>query len=303
VPAGTIQGDTITDNQNWVWVKQKATPTAVAPTSAPLRLPSTYVSAQTSEDQLVLNADNSFSLQEAGQPYRGTFTVNGNAVELNITDGPRTTVTIEGSSLKDGSGQTWVLREQSAGTSPAGPMLKNEDIVKMAKAGLDDALIIAKIGSSKCQFDTSTDALIQLKESGVTAAVLKAMVGAQAMSGTTLTVPPPNTTPPSTSAKTVTQGPRPVAPPVPVQPSSPCSDIDYLGVIQAVTGGGQMAGTNAYGGRVRNRASYTKEVDFTWIMNGRAETGTFRVPAGQFIDVNLGQGPAPPTNVSVVGCR
>jgi hypothetical protein len=48
----------------------------------------------------------------------------------------------------------------------------------MAKAGFDDAIIIAKIGSSKCQFDTSTDGLIQLKQSGVSAAVLKAMVGA-----------------------------------------------------------------------------------------------------------------------------
>jgi hypothetical protein len=85
--------------------------------------------------------------------------------------------------------------------------------------------------------------------------------------------------------------------------ASPCADIDYLGVIQAVTGGGQMAGWNAYGGRVRNRASYAKEVDFSWVMNGRAETGTFRIPAGQFIDVNLGQGHAPPTNVRVVSCR
>lgn len=95
-----------------------------------------------------------------------------------------------------------------------------------------------------------------------------------------------------------------VAPPsIAPQASSPCADIDYLGVIQAVTGGGQMAGRNAYGGRVRNRASYTKEVEFAWVMNGQAETGTFRIPAGQFIDVNLGQGPAPPTNVRVVTCR
>ena len=48
----------------------------------------------------------------------------------------------------------------------------------MAKVGIDDATLITKIGSSKCQFDTSTDALIQLKQSGVSAAVLKAMVGA-----------------------------------------------------------------------------------------------------------------------------
>jgi peptidylprolyl isomerase len=104
----------------------------------------------------------------------------------------------------------------------------------------------------------------------------------------------------------------PVAPPPPVVaqppaaapvPASPCADIDYLGVVQVVTGGGMMAGTNAYGGRVRNRASYTKEVDFAWVMNGSEETGTFRIPAGQFIDVNLGSGSAPPTNVRVVDCR
>jgi hypothetical protein len=57
-------------------------------------------------------------------------------------------------------------------------MLQNEDVIKMAKAGFDDAIIIAKISSSKCQFDTSTDALIRLKQSGVSAAVLKAMLGA-----------------------------------------------------------------------------------------------------------------------------
>jgi hypothetical protein len=49
----------------------------------------------------------------------------------------------------------------------------------MAKAGFDDAIIIAKIGSSNCQFDTSADALIQLKQAGVDAAVLKAMLGAR----------------------------------------------------------------------------------------------------------------------------
>ena len=41
---------------------------------------------------------------------------------------------------------------------------------------LADALIIATIGSSKCQFDTSTDALILLKQSGVSAPVFKAIV-------------------------------------------------------------------------------------------------------------------------------
>ena len=143
-----------------------------------LTLPFTYVNAQTA-DQLQLNADNSFSLQEAGQTYRGTFAANGNTLKLNISGGPETTATIQGSNLTDGSGQTWVLREQNAPGSAAANVLQNQDVIKMVKAGLDDTLIIAKIGSSKCQFDTSTDALIQLKQSGVSAAVLKAIVSAK----------------------------------------------------------------------------------------------------------------------------
>jgi hypothetical protein len=49
----------------------------------------------------------------------------------------------------------------------------------MAKAGFDDSIVIAKIGSSNRQFGTSPDAPIQLKQAGVDAAVLKAMLGAR----------------------------------------------------------------------------------------------------------------------------
>jgi hypothetical protein len=172
VQVAILQGDTILDPQGSKWVKQGG---AVAP----LRLPSTYVSAQTPADQLQLNADNSFSLQEGGQTYRGTFAANGNTLELSISEtNTKNTVTIQGSNLTDSSGQTWVLREQPAQTGSVAGVLQNQDIIKMVKASFDDAIIIAKIGSSKCQFDTSTDALIQLKESGVSAAVLQAVVGA-----------------------------------------------------------------------------------------------------------------------------
>ena len=144
-----------------------------------LKLPSTYVSAQAPADQLQLNADHSFSLQEAGQMYGGTFAINGNALEITIRDtNTKTTMAIQGRNLTDPSGQIWTLREQSAPAVSSGNALRNEDIIKMTKVGIDDATIIAKIGSSKCQFDTSTDALIQLKQSGVSADVLKAMVGA-----------------------------------------------------------------------------------------------------------------------------
>ena len=178
--SGTIQGDTLTDPKNSVWVKQKPAPAATVPTTAivPLRLPSTYVSVQSPADQLQLNADNTFSLQEGGQNYRGTFTANGSALEITLSDGTKNTVTVQGNTLTDGSGQTWVLREQNSQVASGAVVLQNQDIIKMVKAGLDEAIIVAKIGGSKCQFDTSTDALIQLKGSGVSAPVLKAMVGA-----------------------------------------------------------------------------------------------------------------------------
>ena len=159
-------------------------PSPAPPVPAPvpvihLNLPSTYVNAQTA-DQLQLNADNSFSLQEAGQTYRGTFAANGNTLELNIVEtNTKTALTIQSSGLTDGSGQAWVLREEASRDAPAEALLRNQDIIKMVKAGLGDTLIIAEIGNSKCQFDTSADALIQLNRSGVSDAVLKAVLGAR----------------------------------------------------------------------------------------------------------------------------
>lgn len=74
-----------------------------------LTIPATYSSAQTSSDRLQLNADGTFSLQEAGQTYHGTFVVKGNSLELNIGGtGTKTTITLRGDSLIDGSGQAWV---------------------------------------------------------------------------------------------------------------------------------------------------------------------------------------------------
>jgi len=62
---------------------------------------------------------------------------------------------------------------QGAGTAP----LNNDDVMKMVQAKLADAVIVAKVKSSTCKFDTSTDALIRLKGAGVGDAVLEAMAG------------------------------------------------------------------------------------------------------------------------------
>lgn len=177
--AFNIRGDNLYAGGTLWWVRKAAAPTSSAPPTAPLKLPSFYVNAQTPADQLQLNADNSFSLREAGQTYHGTFVAKGNTLEINIPDtNTKTTLTTQGNNLTDPSGQTWALREPSAHAASSEGSLRNEDIIKMGKVGIDEGTIIAKIGTSKCQFDTSTDALIQLKRSGVSAAVLKAMVAA-----------------------------------------------------------------------------------------------------------------------------
>jgi len=60
---------------------------------------------------------------------------------------------------------------QAGGTAP----LTNDDVIKMVQAKLPDAVVVAKIKSSPCKFDTSTDMLIKLKHVGVSDAVLQAM--------------------------------------------------------------------------------------------------------------------------------
>ncbi|MEM4203818.1 MAG: hypothetical protein QXS54_07095 [Candidatus Methanomethylicaceae archaeon] len=67
--------------------------------------------------------------------------------------------------------------QQAAAQSAA---LTNEDIIKMVQFKLGDAVIISKIKTSTCRFDTSTEALLKLKEAGVSDAVIQAMVEASA---------------------------------------------------------------------------------------------------------------------------
>jgi hypothetical protein len=70
------------------------------------------------------------------------------------------------------------VREQPAPAAPGSSVLQNEDVIKMAKAGLDDSIIISKIKASRSEFDTAPDTLIALKQNGISAAVLTAMTEA-----------------------------------------------------------------------------------------------------------------------------
>jgi hypothetical protein len=61
---------------------------------------------------------------------------------------------------------------------PPGPgdeALTNSDVVKMVKVKLADGIIISKIKTSASNFDTSVNALVKLKEAGVSDPVIQAM--------------------------------------------------------------------------------------------------------------------------------
>lgn len=57
--------------------------------------------------------------------------------------------------------------------------MTNEEVVTLAKAGLNEAIIINKIKTSKSNFDLSTNALIKLKQAGISDAVVTAMLEAK----------------------------------------------------------------------------------------------------------------------------
>ncbi len=61
-------------------------------------------------------------------------------------------------------------------------VLSNSDIVNMSKSGIGDATIILTIQRSSTKFDTSPDALIQLKSAGVSDTVLNAMLASPSTS-------------------------------------------------------------------------------------------------------------------------
>jgi hypothetical protein len=61
-------------------------------------------------------------------------------------------------------------------TSVGQEVLTNDSVVQMVKAGLPEALVIAKIRSTPTKFDLRAESLVSLKKSGVSDKVLEAMM-------------------------------------------------------------------------------------------------------------------------------
>ena len=68
------------------------------------------------------------------------------------------------------------------GPGLSGEVLRNDDIVKLAGAGLSSATIEEKIRTSTVSFDTSSDELVRLAARGVPDSVIRAMLVRQSQS-------------------------------------------------------------------------------------------------------------------------
>ena len=93
----------------------------------------------------------------------GSNNAGGSGLGTNPSTGPSNLQSISG-----GSGQG-----NLGGTSGA---LTNQDVVRMAKAGVPESAIIASIQGRPAKFDVSPEALIALKRSGASQSILQAMV-------------------------------------------------------------------------------------------------------------------------------
>jgi hypothetical protein len=114
-----------------------------------------------------------------------------------------------------------------AASAPA-PMT-NQDVIRLVKAKVSDELIISKIKQSKTKFDTSVDALVALKQAGVSDNLIAVMMNPAQTS------PPAAAPPPSRPAA--------AAPPAPAaKPNTPASNTSKPA---AATGTNVAAGKGA----------------------------------------------------------
>ena len=132
------------------------------------------------------------SIEIDGQPYKQyTFKVGDRPVEINVPLTGHETITFKSNISRLLIGDPTLYKgKQSYANSPKstsvdnsrttkGKTITNAEIVKMVKAQLNDDIIIGVIESNTPSFDLTPDALINLKNQGVSQRVINAMLKAQ----------------------------------------------------------------------------------------------------------------------------
>lgn len=124
-----------------------------------------------------LKPDGTFITQEREiVGYTGTYNITNNELTCIISNSNLgLKFTINGDTLTTNDGKTYIKANNDSQENKSAETLTNEDIVKMVKAKLSNKIIIAKIHKAECKFDTTTDVLIKLKQSGVNDEIIQVM--------------------------------------------------------------------------------------------------------------------------------
>jgi hypothetical protein len=156
-----------------------------------------YIRKDKSSDYIELDPDGTFSLQQSGKPYAGNYTVQADAITIQVTNASVYRLHLSGNAMVGSDGTVWekqgepqkasVDGPKSDQTQPAsqekqaepqkapGAPVTIDQIIQMAGAKLPDDIIITTIRNSGSKFDLTPDALIKLKTAGVSDEVIRAM--------------------------------------------------------------------------------------------------------------------------------
>lgn len=136
-----------------------------------------YVSKSKGSDFLDLSPDGRFSLSHDGKSIGGSYKVQGDTLNLTFQQNNKSlTVSFRfiNDTIIDPDGVVWEKQADPQRSAPT--QLTIDQIIQMAGAKLPDDVIIATIRKSGSKFDLTPDALIKLKNAGVSDAVLRALM-------------------------------------------------------------------------------------------------------------------------------
>jgi hypothetical protein len=104
-------------------------------------------------------------------PVAAPFALLRKGKDITIPSGTRIDVFVDGDHVLTPAEAVTT----AASTAPAAP-ITNADVIKLHKAGFADDLIIAKIGGTAPNFSLEPDALVELKNAGISQRVITAML-------------------------------------------------------------------------------------------------------------------------------
>ena len=110
--------------------------------------------------------------------------------------------------------------------------MTNDDVIKMVKGGLSDAIVLQAIDGSEAGFDTSPDGLVKLKSGGVSDAVIQKILAKKG------------------AAPVVAAAPAVAAAPVAAKPAPACPECGTITGINEVNKKGNASGLGAVAGGV-----------------------------------------------------